>query len=747
MASATIFKKFNEPVENKSLIVITKEIKEGKYKNEVEPVTALAQQGNKEGADKLKKKLPAFTPSATFEGGRKLEYVMQYSKFIILDLDNLSQQQIIDVSEKVKTIPFTFSSFKSPSWNGIKIIVEVTTEQEHHEQAYTQIADFYEKELNQVIDRTGKDITRLCFVSYDPDTFRNLCNEKFPVIINGFLQQAVKENTTPFVQPVISNENAYTLQFAMQIAFTDTKIKYEPGNRNKYIYQLACNCNRAGIPFHEAMELCTLQFDLDPKELQASFQSGYKHHTAEFAKFANSANTQSENTADKQQDFLKATPSIPLELYNQLPDILRSGGLAFTEPRERDVFLTGALGILSGCIPNVKGVYAQQQVYPNLFTFTIAPAASGKGALKFAKQLADEYHMHVLKLSKDAEADYQQQAADYKQKMYSRKKGETIAEETPEKPVFRVIFIPANTSYAKILSHLEQNEGSGIICETEADTLGNVFKQEWGSYSDMLRKSFHHERISSSRKTNNEFIEVNAPCLSIALSGTPGQVTGLIASAEDGLFSRFLFYAFKVDQQWNDVSPFAGTINLTDHFSRLSVEVFEMVKFLEKNPTEIRLTREQWMLLNEKCSVWLNDITAFTGEEAASIVKRLGLILYRIAMLLTAMRKFENGELTEEMQCTDTDFQTAAKLAEIYLHHSILMFNNLPKQHENAAFQTGDNKRRFFEALPAQFSRAEAIVLGAQYQMSTRSIDEFLRITTGNLLEKPKPGFYQKYQS
>ena len=54
-----------------------------------------------------------------------------------------------------------------------------------------------------------------------------------------------------------------------------------------------------------------------------------------------------------------------------------------------------------------------------------------------------------------------------------------------------------------------------------ADTLSNVFKQEWGSYSDLLRKAFHHERVSSSRKENNKFTEVINPKLSIALSGTP----------------------------------------------------------------------------------------------------------------------------------------------------------------------------------------------------------------------------------
>jgi hypothetical protein len=41
----------------------------------------------------------------------------------------------------------------------------------------------------------------------------------------------------------------------------------------------------------------------------------------------------------------------------------------------------GALAILSGCLPGVTGVYAGNEVFPNVFSFAIAPAASGKGAL------------------------------------------------------------------------------------------------------------------------------------------------------------------------------------------------------------------------------------------------------------------------------------------------------------------------------------------------------------------------------
>ena len=646
--------------------------------------------------------------------------------------------------EKATAIPYTFCCFRSPSGNGLKILIEVTSTQEHHEQAYKQLADYYEQQVGLPIDRSGKDVTRLCFVSCDPQAYRNISNEKFPVKIEGIVQKQSQE-PTPAKQVVAPQEeqNQYALAFEMQINFTNQKSQYGQYNRNNYIYLLASNCNRAGIPEQDTLQLCLQTFDLDSNETTASVKSAYIHHAAEFAKFANVAKLQTANDQNA-EDYLKNTPSIPEELYHQLPQILKQGALAFIDERERDVFLTGALGILSGCLPNVKGIYAQQEVFPNLFTFTIAPAASGKGALKFAKQLADEYHTQVLNASKEADAQYQQQEAAHKQTLRNAKRGETVTEEPPVKPPFKVVYIPANTSYAKILCHLEQNEGTGIICETEADTLGNVFKQEWGSYSDMLRKSFHHERLSSSRKTNNEFTEVNNPCLSIALSGTPNQVTGLIASAEDGLFSRFLFYAFKVEQFWKDVSPYGSQVNLTNHFHALSLQVYEMVKFLKLGDTYVTLSKEQWELLNNRCSNWLQDITTFTSDDAASIVKRLGLILYRMTMLFTALRKFENAEAAEQVQCTNTDFNSAMQLAEIFLQHSILMFNNLPKQQNATVFETGNHKRKFFDALPKEFARAEAVTLGQLHKLSPRSVDELLHNATPSLLTKLKPGLYQK---
>lgn len=735
MATSTIFKNFTQIVEHRSLILITKDIQEGRYANEIKQIRDCIGSGNKEKADRLKKQLPAFTPSGKFEGGRDAGKLEQYSGYIILDIDSLPGSAVEEAFNIACLAPYTFCCFRSPGGNGLKILVEVSTGPEHHETAYNQVADYYEQALNVGIDRSGKDIPRLCYYSSDPDCYRNIKSEKFTV------RMAEPENPV-HPEPGPQEENTLPDLFQKCITFTEQKQTYSEGNRNNFIYLLASNCNRAGITEEEALQQITRHYDLHHREIEASVKSAYRHHRHEFAKFANSAILQAGEQDN--EDYLLNSPAIPVEVYQALPDLLQHGASGFDDPRERDVFLIGAIAILSGCLPKVEGMYDRRTVYPNLFTFIIAPAAHGKGALLFAKNLGDVYHDTMTNQSEEAMKDYQRDMEQYKMEQRSRKKEDGPAEDPPEEPDFKILFIPANSSNAKVLSHLQQNNGKGIICETEADTMGNVFKQDWGSYSDMLRKSFHHEKISCSRKTNNEYVEVKSPQLSVALSGTPKQVTGLIASAEDGLFSRFMFYAFKTEQLWKDVSPFGSNVNLTQLFEQLSQQVYEIIQFLDRSETKVHLTREQWQQLNATFGQWLQEITIFTAEEAGSIVKRLGLILYRIAMIFTALRKVENGDLATEQTCTDEDFQAALTLVNVYLQHALLMFHNLPKQEETGPFKGGDNKRRFFEALPKTFKRADAVEAGKKFRMSPRSVDSFLRKLQPQFLKSPEYGHYEK---
>lgn len=753
MASSTIFRNFTVPVEKKSLLLIGNDIANGKYKAEVEEIRALLEQGKAEEAANKKKQLLAFTPSAVFTEKRQMPYLEMYSGFVHLDFDKLTPEQLDTAFKVIAEIPYTFLCFISPSGNGLKVFIEVNTGIEHHDTAYLQVQQFYEEATGLKADPSCKDITRLCFMSYHPGLYKNIRNEKFKVQLpETKMQEPVRETTEPNLPPHQSGpeEDLNTaFIFNQQIQFTNQKSQYTDGNRNNYIYRLASNCNRAGLSQSDVELLCTQHFDLPEREILESVKSAYTHHAGEFAKFAKSAklqpakpNTQAEDE-DPLEDYLKTTPTIPDEVYEALPDILKEGSIAFSDKRKRDVFFTGAIAIISGCLPKVTGIYFQERVHPHLYTFIIAPAASGKGVLKNAKRLADKYHQQVLNASREAQKKHDAEMLDYKEMQRNRKKGEP-APEKPNEPPFKIVFIPADSSHSRMIEHLQNNGGQGIICETEADTMSGAKKQDWGDYSPALRAAFHHEKITLTRKTNNEYIEINEPRLAVALSGTPAQAPKLIASAEDGLFSRFLFYAFKNEIVWQDPSPQSHAFVYNDHFGALSQTVMDIIGFLEQSPTEVQLQPGQWQILNTTFSGILSEVTIFTSEEASGVVYRLGLITFRLCMIFSALRKFENGEVTDTIYCTDEDFNTALTIAQTYLQHSILMFNNLPKQNEVMSFQSGDSKRKFFEALPEEFTRKQATELGSQFKLSPRSVDEILKTATGVSLTKLKAGLYRK---
>ena len=84
------------------------------------------------------------------------------------------------------------------------------------------------------------------------------------------------------------------------------------------------------------------------------------------------------------------------------------------------------------------------------------------------------------------------------------------------------------------------------------DTVSTAIGADHGHWSDTLRKCHDHERLAFNRRTNHEYRECDESYLSVLLSGTPAQVKPLIPSAENGLFSRQLFYFMPPIVEWMD---------------------------------------------------------------------------------------------------------------------------------------------------------------------------------------------------
>ena len=209
-----------------------------------------------------------------------------------------------------------------------------------------------------------------------------------------------------------------------------------------------------------------------------------------------------------------------------------------------------------------------------------------------------------------------------------------------------MLFIPANNSVTGVYQLISDNEGKGLIFETEGDTLAQAFKSDYGNYSDGFRKAFHHETISYYRRTDREYVDIEKPCLSTVLSGTPKQVATLIPNAENGLFSRFMFYYMNIKPTWKNVFQNSNKVGLDDYYNQLGSEFLGLYKTLKNNPEiEIRLTTTQQQQFNTFFESLQTKYINLQPEEYIATIRRLGLIAFRIMMLFTAFRIMEDGDV------------------------------------------------------------------------------------------------------
>ena len=755
MKQITIFRNFTQVIGSRTLPEILKAIQQGVYREEILAVRRAVQRGDQKIANETKKRLHAFTISGRFEGGRTMANLKEYYPFIILDIDKLQTDVLEKALKVIREMNYTHAYFLSPSGNGCKIIVKVNSEWTQHLSAYLQVAEFYEKKLRLKIDKSGKDITRLCFFSFDENLFSNLKSKTFIVkdtIVKSLPFKEKKKMEQPSnVFPLPKKENSKVenrLQTCLD--FTKKKSQYIEGNRNNFVYLFASNCNREGISESEVLNFSKQEFNFSIGELQSSIRSAFHHHGNEHGKNTRNKQSKQYQHLDAQELFyeqMMTTPCFPKMVYQQLPKLLKECCEVFETEREKDVFLTGALGILSGSLTETEGTYDGRTEFSNLFTFIIAPPANGKGAMKYAAMLGDAFHRKLAEERQEALTHYQAQMTEYRSAVrdFSKGKRNEFPEE-PEVPDLKLFFIPANSSSAMVIKHLQESDGVGVICETEADTLGNVLKQDWGGFSDLLRKAFHFESISYSRKSNDEYIEIREPRLSVVLSGTPGQIFKLIPSAEDGLYSRFCFYAFNSGLNWRDVSV-SNKQDLKSFFEEKSEKVLTMIEFWKEHPEKFSLSKSQWKDLNQHFEKLLIQTGAFERWEALSIVKRMALILFRIAMLLTAIRRFENDDWESELICQEEDYQIAKSLVEVYRVHGFFLFGMLGKAKGINYQQLPNRKKQFYENLPERFKRKEAIEIGKALGSSRATIDRWLKQMTKDYLEQSEYGLYQKIKN
>lgn len=277
---STIFKNFNEVVEQKDILKILDDIKNGTYRNAITYLRKSLTEDKKEAAERAKKSLPAFTPSATFKGGRKMEFLSNYNALVVLDIDKITKEKLTESKENLQKNEFVFAVFTSPSGNGLKIFVKVSTGKTEHKETFLKLQEYFENLLQLEIDKSGKDITRLCFFSYDPELYLNENSKEFSVTE----PQEQPEIKPPASEPSIQNPTPinYDVLYHHCIQFTEKKYQFIEGSRNYFVFTLANNLNRKGVPESLALGYILADYDYNTQEVMTAVKSAYSN-TSEHA--------------------------------------------------------------------------------------------------------------------------------------------------------------------------------------------------------------------------------------------------------------------------------------------------------------------------------------------------------------------------------------------------------------------------------------------------------------------------------
>lgn len=427
--------------------------------------------------------------------------------------------------------------------------------------------------------------------------------------------------------------------------------------------------------------------------------------------------------AAEAEDQPEPMPTFSDLVRNDLPDFLKRIVGFSNSPMDADLLILGTITVISACLPNYSGVYDRRRVYANLYLFVTAQASAGKGRLALCKNI-------VLPIHEKLRAEYARLKQEYDEEMTNflkSKKSDGV--QRPKEPAMKTLIMPANSSATAMCQTLNDNDGVGLMFETEGDTLASTFKSEHGNYSDALRKAFHHESISYNRRKDREFVELKYPRLSAVLSGTPRQVLSLIPDAENGLFSRFIFYTIDVALVWNDV--FAGSSDKTmeEYFDELGKRFdYLYTQMQTAEPMTFRFTTPQEQEFNDFFRSVQVEYAQLYGLDIVGSIRRLGLITYRIAMVLSALRFMENEPMQQIIFCSDTDFQNALSMAQVLLKHTAKVFESLPTSASVSALtEKTEARQAFYDQLPPDFNRETFLNFAGRLKIPQRSAERYIQ--------------------
>jgi hypothetical protein len=268
----TIFKSITE---TKSPIYITvdgalERIKNGKSKD---LVGAIRQEADKDKRNALKAKLPCVCFSGTFSK-RAESGLIDHNGFMVLDFDELDEVEEKMILGDLISRDFVYAVWVSPSGNGLKALVRIADKTKHREHFKSLQKEFPK------MDESGKDVSRVCYESYDPHIY---INPNAGVYLKFIEKQKKVEKVVEVAQVTESGKIYQNIQKWLEKQGT----YFMEGNRNNFVMRLSAACNRFGIPKDDTLTFVFRDYyssdsTFTQREIESTVKSIYAKNTSTF---------------------------------------------------------------------------------------------------------------------------------------------------------------------------------------------------------------------------------------------------------------------------------------------------------------------------------------------------------------------------------------------------------------------------------------------------------------------------------
>lgn len=261
-------------------------IRNGCWRTQVEEYRRLKEQDRSTEAECIKKGMPGVVVAGVCDGGHSKANFRQFSGLLMIDIDH-HEGDIGELKRQAQSLPWVKAVWTTISGRGIKVVIRVNTDtkEEYEKQAYPVVARAVSRLLEVPVDMQCRDLSRMCYASFDPEVYWTDDCQPFPWREELAAEEASAESTETSMESG-KNEDSEGAEAPQGLVacFLERFIERHPFvryHRHDFLLKLGRAARRAGMNEHEFRVLVNLAVsrlempDLTEPEIRRDLTDAY----------------------------------------------------------------------------------------------------------------------------------------------------------------------------------------------------------------------------------------------------------------------------------------------------------------------------------------------------------------------------------------------------------------------------------------------------------------------------------------